>query len=329
MIYEEKNDNILVTFVVFAFNQETYIREAIEGAFSQTYNPLEIILSDDCSTDKTHQIMRDMAEAYNGPHEVIVRRNYSNLGFSDHINNVIYVCSGDYVVWAAGDDISLPLRVESLIYPCLKKPNIIGTYSDIEEIDLMSRSSGKIRRKSHQKNHPSIMDVIFRRFSVNTQSYCFNKEVFQRYPKLNSDLTYEAPCMTLRALLAGNVEYVPKITVKYRIGSGVSTYSGQEKDKIKVHEPVKIAEWRRSSAKQMLDDLNFFDSDGFVKQKRVLRKIIRGSLRLREINEQPFQIYLTILNVFSLNYALESLRALFRRNIPFFLWKLIKRKYTL
>jgi hypothetical protein len=42
-----------VTFALFVYNQEKYIREAVEGAFSQTYEPLEIILSDDCSTDRT------------------------------------------------------------------------------------------------------------------------------------------------------------------------------------------------------------------------------------------------------------------------------------
>ena len=40
----------LVTFALFAYNQERYVREAVEGAFAQTYQPLEIILSDDCSS---------------------------------------------------------------------------------------------------------------------------------------------------------------------------------------------------------------------------------------------------------------------------------------
>jgi len=42
-----------VTFALFAYNQEKYIREEVEGAFSQTYQPLEIIWSDDCSSDRT------------------------------------------------------------------------------------------------------------------------------------------------------------------------------------------------------------------------------------------------------------------------------------
>ena len=48
---DSASDRPLVTFALFAYNQEKYIREAVEGAFAQTYAPLEIILSDDCSTD--------------------------------------------------------------------------------------------------------------------------------------------------------------------------------------------------------------------------------------------------------------------------------------
>ena len=40
---DNATDRPLVTFALFAYNQEDYIREAVEGAFAQTYEPLEII----------------------------------------------------------------------------------------------------------------------------------------------------------------------------------------------------------------------------------------------------------------------------------------------
>ena len=46
----------LLTFAVGAYNQERFIREAVESAFAQTYSPLEIVLSDDCSRDRTFEI---------------------------------------------------------------------------------------------------------------------------------------------------------------------------------------------------------------------------------------------------------------------------------
>jgi glycosyltransferase involved in cell wall biosynthesis len=63
---DNANDRPLVTFALFTYNRERYIREAVEGAFSQTYSPLEIILSDDCSSDSTFEIIREMAGAYVG-----------------------------------------------------------------------------------------------------------------------------------------------------------------------------------------------------------------------------------------------------------------------
>jgi glycosyltransferase involved in cell wall biosynthesis len=62
----------LVSFIVVAYNQDKYIKEAVLGAFSQTYQPLEIILSDDGSSDLTFEIMQDMVEKYVGPHKIIL-----------------------------------------------------------------------------------------------------------------------------------------------------------------------------------------------------------------------------------------------------------------
>jgi glycosyltransferase involved in cell wall biosynthesis len=52
-----------VSFVVFAYNQERFIAEAVKGAFGQTYEPLQIVLSDDCSTDDTFRVMQALAAA--------------------------------------------------------------------------------------------------------------------------------------------------------------------------------------------------------------------------------------------------------------------------
>jgi glycosyltransferase involved in cell wall biosynthesis len=104
----------LVTFAVFAYNQEKYIREAIQGAFSQTYSPLEIILSDDCSSDRTFQIMQEMAATYEGPHCLKTRKSKCNAGTLTHLLQTAQECSGKYFVVAAGDDISLPTRTSTL-----------------------------------------------------------------------------------------------------------------------------------------------------------------------------------------------------------------------
>ena len=102
----------LVSFIVVAYNQDKYIKEAVLGAFSQTYQPLEIILSDDGSSDLTFEIMQDMVEKYVGPHKIILNKNKKNVGLVSHINNICEMSSGEIIILAAGDDISLPQRSE-------------------------------------------------------------------------------------------------------------------------------------------------------------------------------------------------------------------------
>jgi glycosyltransferase involved in cell wall biosynthesis len=103
-----------VTFAIFAYNQEKYIRAAVEGAFAQSYSPLEIILSDDCSTDQTLAILDEMARHYRGRHRVMVRSNRSNLGTYNHLLAVARESRGELLVVNAGDDISYPKRAAKL-----------------------------------------------------------------------------------------------------------------------------------------------------------------------------------------------------------------------
>jgi glycosyltransferase involved in cell wall biosynthesis len=105
----------LVSFFVTAYRQEHLVRAAIEGAFAQTYRPLEILLSDDASPDGTFRVMQEMAAAYSGPHRVILNRNPRNLGITAHVDRIMELTSGAFVVQNAGDDVSEPGRTEALV----------------------------------------------------------------------------------------------------------------------------------------------------------------------------------------------------------------------
>ncbi len=100
----------LLTFAIFAYNQESLVQEAVEAAFAQTYSPLEIILSDDFSQDRTFNIMKAVAAGYHGPHKIVLNRNPSNLGPATHVNRIVKLAQGELIVAASGDDVSLPDR---------------------------------------------------------------------------------------------------------------------------------------------------------------------------------------------------------------------------
>ena len=105
----------LVTFALFAYNQEKFITEAVEAAFAQTYQPLEIIISDDGSSDKTYEIIVSLVQRYQGPHIVRAIQTESNKGILSHVLSVVNKSQGALIVVAAGDDISEANRVILLV----------------------------------------------------------------------------------------------------------------------------------------------------------------------------------------------------------------------
>ena len=103
----------LISYVVTTYNIENYVEESVSCAFEQTYSPLEIVLSDDCSTDSTFEIMERMAKEYTGPHKIVLNRNEKNLGITKHMNRAyLELATGEIIVAAHGDDISKSERTE-------------------------------------------------------------------------------------------------------------------------------------------------------------------------------------------------------------------------
>jgi glycosyltransferase involved in cell wall biosynthesis len=105
-----------VTLILFSYNQAEFVSQAAISCFNQDYaGPLEILLSDDFSTDDTFYILKNLTQEYGGPHLVRLRQNSFNQGIGEHYNTAIAEADGDLIFTAAGDDISLPFRVRLVV----------------------------------------------------------------------------------------------------------------------------------------------------------------------------------------------------------------------
>jgi glycosyltransferase involved in cell wall biosynthesis len=193
-----------VTFAVFAYNQEKYIREAVEGAFSQTYSPLEIILSDDCSSDQTFEIMREMAEGYEGPHKIIVRSNAFNLGTALHVQSAFSVAKGQLFVVAAGDDISKPNRVRVLVDAWIVAGCPEGVIHSGRESFRDDKSVALEPAKRHRFSD-CVLEGYARAYwlPAAAPTCAYTRGVFERFgPLIGGSIIEDAP-LQLRAALIG------------------------------------------------------------------------------------------------------------------------------
>lgn len=215
----------LITFALFSYNQEDYIREAVEGALSQTYTPLEIVISDDCSTDQTAIIIKELIAQYHGNHNIVLNLNKRNIGLAGNVNKVMDMATGELIVLAAGDDISYPERTEILVSEWLKHGKIAALCSDIYSIDETGLPLDKdlLDIKNFRPLEGEKGDKIIKRFiqyqmpSLIGCSEAWSKDLVTHFPKLNTNLAYEDKAYSFRAWMLGDIVYLPQKLVQYRL----------------------------------------------------------------------------------------------------------------
>lgn len=211
-------DRPLITFVLVAYDQEQFIAEAVQGAFSQTYSPLEIILSDDCSPDRTFKIMQAQAKAYQGPHEVHVRRNQQNLGLIQHINSLMQLVNGELVVIAAGDDVSLPSRVARTYEEYLSSGGeVFSLFSNAIIVDRAGNSRGLLRRTlSKPDEHTAESYASGFSGGVHGSTHAWRRQVFDVFGPMYEGTAFEDIVIPFRSALLGRVQYIDEPLVCYR-----------------------------------------------------------------------------------------------------------------
>ncbi|HEV7928300.1 MAG TPA: glycosyltransferase [Verrucomicrobiae bacterium] len=222
----DQDDKPLLTFAVVGYNQERFMREALEGTFSQTYSPLEIILSDDCSNDRSFDIMSEMAAAYRGPHRVVLNRNESRLGLGGHINRVMELVRGELVLVASGDDVSLPQRVEVVCQAWQsdgkRATTVYSTFVTINEAGelLHAPPSPEFTGSTLPLVVQTVVPREFVRDQLPAVTGCANAwspQLFSTFGPLPTNIVYEDMAITFRSVLGGRILLVDVPLVKYRL----------------------------------------------------------------------------------------------------------------
>lgn len=126
-----------VSVVMYTYNGERFLREQMDSILAQTYPIHEIIISDDCSTDGTIDILRE----YAAKHTFIkIHQNARNIGFNSNFYHAFNRATGEYIAISDQDDIWSTQKVEKLIEKITldKKYNLCfshSTFSDSQQIN--------------------------------------------------------------------------------------------------------------------------------------------------------------------------------------------------
>ncbi len=268
-------DRPLISFALGCYNQEAFVREAVQGALSQTYSPLEIIILDDCSSDRTFEIVRQIIAAYKGPHSVQLNRNDRNLGIGGNVNRMMELCRGELVVVAAGDDISLPTRTEATFQAWeqfgRRPTSICSSYITISA-DGTDRGIGGLRGDPNDFRSVKLLEgslfgfLSTRHPVVCGCSHAWSRELFNYFGPLNSDL--EDLVLSFRSLAIGQMLYIRQPLVKYRRhGGNVSFFAGGDDTTSFAHRESRLRWVDKQTVRaydNMLADLEILHREGRI-----------------------------------------------------------------
>jgi glycosyltransferase involved in cell wall biosynthesis len=290
------SDEPLITFALIAYNQEQFIAEAAQGAFSQTYSPLEVIISDDCSSDRTFEIMQEMAAVYQGAHTIVLNRNERNLGLIGNINRVMEIVQGELIVIAAGDDISLPERTEKLYQSyAASQRQAHSLFSRAIRIDSEGNQLGT-EEISYSPNRFDLEYMAEHQISVPGSTQAWSRKIFDTFGPIDTRLISEDVIIPFRAALLGKIAFVDQPLIYRRHHQNNMWLHPKKADS------SEITQWHRQQFAHRLDNmLGIWETKArdldlamirFPERKKELdsiRSILQQRLADIKIEQQYFQ----------------------------------------
>lgn len=211
-------DNPKVSVLIPTYNRQDYVCEAIDSVLGQSFTDFELIVTDNCSTDSTAEIVQKYASR---DRRVIYHRNEYNLGVIGNLNQGLLLARGKYIKFVFSDDKLAPTCLEMFAKVMEENPSValvtsytqcIGSSDDIRDESFFP-GTGKLDGKKSQKellikgNWPgSPSSTMYRRKDLHLGLY----HHMWRYWLGDLD-------MWLRILSVGDVYVVPEILSYLRI----------------------------------------------------------------------------------------------------------------
>lgn len=130
----------LVSIGVPVFNEGRFIAESLHSLLKQDYPNLEIIISDNASTDNTQKICE--ASTRNSP-KVVYHAFMANLGITENFRHVLRLSRGKYFMWASGHDLWEPNFVSECVHALENNPDAVLAFGSSVWVDETGDKMGK------------------------------------------------------------------------------------------------------------------------------------------------------------------------------------------
>jgi len=129
-----------ISIAMATYNGAKYLEEQLQSIAVQTRLPDELVITDDCSSDGTREIIKNFAETV--PFEVRFSQNEKNLGYTKNFNEALLKTSGDLVLLCDQDDVWFPEKISRLETLAALNPDMLVVMNDAAVTDEYLNETG-------------------------------------------------------------------------------------------------------------------------------------------------------------------------------------------
>lgn len=222
------NQKPLVSIIVISYNHEKYIKQCLDGIFSQSYDNIELILRDDGSTDNTRNIISNYLKENTGINVINSDLNDINRGLLWSLNSTLSKVKGEFVSLCAGDDYYLPGKIELQVGLFNRTNGEYGVvYGDMEVVDENNKKIHNSFYDWHLKGimppSGSVLEYFILHNPIHLMSLLVKKEIYDSVGKFDESLIFEDWDMAMRMARITKFYYSPQKVASYRKHSGQMT----------------------------------------------------------------------------------------------------------
>ena len=250
----------LITVSVVTYNHAPYIKECIDSILGQTWQNLEILVVDDCSTDETVDLVKSCGD----PRINLITKK-KNRGVSDSTDIYLRQAAGRYIATMCGDDrMATPFKIEKQVEFLKRNEWCSVVFSDIELIDehgvLLDPQKSPAKQilqvfESGIENQDpkQLLNTFFLKGNVLAgPTMLADMKVFHQFGSFDRRyLQLQDFDMSIRLLINGvGIAVIPEKTVSYRIRDNQMNLSALTTESVnrQVYERARILEqyWKIS-----------------------------------------------------------------------------------
>lgn len=161
-----------ISVVLICYNAEKFIKKTIESVLNQTYKNFEFVIVNDCSTDKSEEIITSFSDS-----RIKYIKNEQNMKISKTRNRGVENTTGEYIAFLDSDDIWCENKLEKHVEH-IKKTNAKISYSGYYFIS----NDGVLQNKIHHVPQKVDFKKLLKQNVITPSASVFQRDLLLKYP---------------------------------------------------------------------------------------------------------------------------------------------------